>query len=228
MHHMLTRVAATGAVFSRLLQLLAARGVYASAALLPAIDIAQRSVEELPRCALLAEYLPGPAQSAAELGQIGGPMGGDPAGDPGGAGGSGPGPCARPGAQASPHSNGAPAAVAQEPIPALNSIAWGMPASVAARMLEDRFRAVCPNTDFKALVEGARRQAADLRVTRSQHARMHVAGAPEAGIVSFVPCSAGPAAGSPRLLPYAVLPVPACPTWRQALLRAVRVAHDAG
>lgn len=187
----------------RLLHLLVVRGVYESAALLPAISIAQRSVEELPSCALLAEYLPGPAQSAAELGQTGVLMEGDPGAGPRGADGLGLGPCARAGAQAGAHSNGAPAASAQDPKPLPNPIAWGMPASVAAGLLEDRYRAVCPHTDFTTLVAAARRHAAELSVTRSRHARMHVAGVSEAGVVSFVPCSADRAA---RVRPHALLP----------------------
>lgn len=208
----------------RLLHLLVVRGVYESAALLPAISIAQRSVEELPSCAMLAEYLPGPAQSAAELGCTGGPMAGDPGGDPRGGGASAPGNCARAGAQAGPHCNGAPAAGIEGPKPLPSPIAWGMPASVAAGLLEDRYRAVCPGTDFTALVEEARRRAADLRVVRSRHGRMHVAGVSEAGVVSFLPCSADPAAASPRPAPHVVQPVPACSSWRQVVPCAAHVA----
>ena len=181
------------------------RGVYESAALLPAISIAQRSVEELPSCALLAEYLPGPAQSAAELGRTGGFMDGDSGGDPRGGGASGPGPCGRAGAEAGPHSNGSSAAGTQDLKP-VNSIAWSMPANVAAGLLKDRYRTVCPSTDFMALVAEARRRAAELRVARSRHARMHVAGVSESGAVSFVPCSADRAAGSPQARSHALLP----------------------
>ena len=191
------------------MHLLAVRGVYEAAALLPALTIAQRSVEELPCCALLAEYLPGPTQSAAELGQTGGHVGGDPGGFPDGGAASGPGPCNRAGARDAPHSNGAPAAMGSNPKPLPNLIAWGMPASVAAGLLEDRYRMVCPGTDFTAVVVAARRQAAEVHVARTRHARMHVTSVSEAGIVSFVPCSADPAARSPRVLPYA-LPPHAC------------------
>ena len=201
----------------RLLHLLVVRGVYEFAALLPAISIAQRSVEELPSCALLAEYLPGPTQSAAELGQTGWSLGANPGGDPRGGDASGPGPCARDGAEAGPHSNGAPAAAAHDPKPGSNPVAWGMPANVATGLLEDRYRVICPNTDFTALVLEARRRAAELRIARSRHARMHVAGVSEAGVVSFVPCSADPAAASPRPAPHVVQPVPACSSWRQVL-----------
>ncbi|KAK9838187.1 hypothetical protein WJX81_007485 [Elliptochloris bilobata] len=45
-----------------LLRLLAECGVYEAATLQPAVQIAELSVEELPCCAMLAEYLPGPAQ----------------------------------------------------------------------------------------------------------------------------------------------------------------------
>ena len=190
----------------RLLHLLVVRGVYESAALLPAISIAQRSVEELPACALLAEYLPGPAQSAAELGRTGGALGDNPGGDPRGGDASGLAPCGGAAAQAGPHCNGAPAAGAKDFKPLLNPVAWGMPASVAAGLLEDRYRAVCPRTDFTALVAAARGQAAEQRIVRSRHARMHVAGVPEAGVVSFVPCSADRAAGSPQARSHALLP----------------------
>lgn len=46
----------------RLLRLLEEHGVYQKGELQPATEIAERSVDELPCCALLAEYLPGPAQ----------------------------------------------------------------------------------------------------------------------------------------------------------------------
>jgi len=50
--------------------------VYEKGALQPAITIAKVSVDELPCCALLAEYLPGPAMCAAELVGPGGALAG--------------------------------------------------------------------------------------------------------------------------------------------------------
>ncbi len=62
----------------RLLGLLQVRGVFVLADLAPLQRIAALSVDELPRCALLAEYLPGPAQCAAELARAGGPFAAGP------------------------------------------------------------------------------------------------------------------------------------------------------
>ena len=52
---------------NRLLTWLCEEGVYKSEELQAALKIAERSIDELPCCALLSQYLPGPRHSAYEL-----------------------------------------------------------------------------------------------------------------------------------------------------------------
>ncbi|BDA49589.1 hypothetical protein COCOBI_14-2080 [Coccomyxa sp. Obi] len=54
-------------VVHRLLTWLCEEGVYKSEELQAALKIAERSIDELPCCALLSQYLPGPRHSAYEL-----------------------------------------------------------------------------------------------------------------------------------------------------------------
>ena len=55
----------------RLLQWLCKEGHYREDELSSALGIATKSVDELPRCAQLSHFLPGPSQSAYELSHSG-------------------------------------------------------------------------------------------------------------------------------------------------------------
>ena len=178
----------------RLLGLLQVRGVFVLADLAPLQRIAALSVDELPRCALLAEYLPGPAQCAAELARAGGPF----------AAGQGDALNLHADARA-PLGAPPPAAAASgrggagRPSAPRAGLRVDAAARAAAGLLHSRFERLCPALDYQAVVAAAREQArSGPAVVHAAHARMHVAAVSDVHVVSFEPCrgAAAPAAAA--------------------------------